>query len=50
MQIQQTLCPLPWELNAMDTIASIQVDIGGHPYFPNGSKWFSINVGNLLFL
>jgi hypothetical protein len=28
----------------------IQVDIGGHPPFPNGSKQFSDNFGNLLFL
>jgi hypothetical protein len=28
----------------------IQVDIGGHPPFPNGSKLFSGNFGNLLFL
>jgi hypothetical protein len=26
------------------------VDIGGHPPFPNGSKWFSSHFGNLLFL
>jgi hypothetical protein len=28
----------------------IQVDIDGHPPFPNGSKWLSSNFGNLLFL
>jgi len=28
----------------------IQVDIGGHPSFPNGSKQFSDHFGNLLFL
>jgi hypothetical protein len=28
----------------------IQVDIGGHPPFPNGSKRLSSNFGNLLFL
>jgi hypothetical protein len=28
----------------------IQVDIGGHPPFPIGSKQFSGNFGNLLFL
>jgi hypothetical protein len=28
----------------------IQVDIGGHPPFPTGSKQFSSNFGNLLFL
>jgi hypothetical protein len=28
----------------------IQVDIGGHPPFPTGSKHFSDNFGNLLFL
>jgi hypothetical protein len=28
----------------------IQVDIDGHPPFPTGSKMFSDNFGNLLFL
>jgi len=28
----------------------IQVDIGGHPPFPNGSRQFSCHFGNLLFL
>jgi hypothetical protein len=28
----------------------IQVDIGGHPPFPTGSKEFSNIFGNLLFL
>jgi hypothetical protein len=28
----------------------IQMDIGGHPPFPNRSKQFSDNFGNLLFL
>jgi hypothetical protein len=28
----------------------IQVDISGHPPFPTGSKHFSGNFGNLLFL
>jgi hypothetical protein len=28
----------------------IQVDIEGHPPFPNGSKQFSGHFGNLLFL
>jgi hypothetical protein len=28
----------------------IQVDIGGHPPFPAGSKQLSGNFGNLLFL
>jgi hypothetical protein len=28
----------------------IQMDIGGHPPFPTGSKQFSGNFGNLLFL
>jgi hypothetical protein len=28
----------------------IQVDIDGHPPFPTGSKPFSNNFGNLLFL
>jgi hypothetical protein len=31
-------------------IPLIQVDIGGHPPFPNGSKQFSGHFGNLLFL
>jgi hypothetical protein len=55
MQIQQTFFPLPRALNAMDTILPkegglIQVDIGCHPPFPTGSKQFSGNFGNLLFL
>jgi hypothetical protein len=28
----------------------IEVDIGGHPPFPTGSKQFSGNFGKLLFL
>jgi hypothetical protein len=28
----------------------IQVDIRGHPHFPNGSKQFSGHFGHLLFL
>ena len=28
----------------------IQMDIGGHPPFPTGSKQFSDNFGNLLCL
>jgi hypothetical protein len=28
----------------------IQVDIVGHPHFPNGSKQFFGHFGNLLFL
>ena len=32
------------------TIIVIQVDIGGHPPFLTGSKQFSGNFGNLLFL
>jgi hypothetical protein len=31
-------------------IDMIQVDIDGHPPFLTGSKWFSSNFGNLLFL
>jgi hypothetical protein len=31
-------------------IQMIQVDIGDHPPFPTGSKQFSSNFGNLLFL
>jgi hypothetical protein len=34
----------------MDGPALIQVDIGGHPPFPAGSKQPSGNFGNLLFL
>jgi hypothetical protein len=34
----------------MDNQELIQVDIGGHPPFPTGSKLFSGNFGNLLFL
>jgi hypothetical protein len=30
-------------------MAMIQMDIGGHPTFPTGSKQFSDNFGNLLF-
>ena len=33
-----------------ETEELIQVDIGGHPPFPIGSKQFSGNFGNLLFL
>jgi hypothetical protein len=36
-----------WEFAAAEVI---QVDIGGHPPFPTGSKQFSGNFGNLLFL
>jgi hypothetical protein len=32
------------------SVILIQVDIGGHPHFPNGSKQFSGHFGNLLFL
>jgi hypothetical protein len=31
-------------------IELIQMDIGGHPPFSTGSKQFSDNFGNLLFL
>jgi hypothetical protein len=31
-------------------VCMIQVDIGGHPPFPIGSKQFFGNFGNLLFL
>ena len=33
-----------------EVVKLIQVDIGGHPPFPNGSKRLSGNFGNLLFL
>jgi hypothetical protein len=55
MQIQQTLFPLPWHSMKWRPLLPkegglIQVDIGGHPPFPTGSKLFSGNFGNLLFL
>jgi hypothetical protein len=55
MQIQQTLFPLPensmqWGPLLPKEGGLIQVDIGGHPHFPIGSKQFSNNFGNLLFL
>jgi hypothetical protein len=55
MQIQQTLFPLPghstqWRPLLPKEGGLIQVDIGGHPPFPTGSKQFSGNFGNLLFL
>jgi hypothetical protein len=37
-------------LYVMKWLRLIQVDIGGHPPFPNGSKQFSGHFGNLLFL
>jgi hypothetical protein len=33
-----------------NVVVLIQVDIDGHPPFPNGSKQFSDHFGNLLFL
>jgi hypothetical protein len=55
MQIQQMLFPLPgnstqWRPLLPKEGGLIQVDIGGHPPFPTGSKLFSGNFGNLLFL
>jgi hypothetical protein len=53
IQIQQTLSPLPrgnstqWRPLLPKEGGLIQVDIGGHPPIPTGSKQF---VGNLLFL
>jgi hypothetical protein len=41
---------LPTTSLLMSTLVVIQVDIGGHPPFPNGSKQFSGHFGNLLFL
>jgi hypothetical protein len=38
------------EAYLLQFLAMIQVDIGGHPHFPNGSKQFSGHFGNLLFL
>jgi hypothetical protein len=35
---------------SLSHVMLIQVDIGGHPPFPNGSKRLSGNFGNLLFL
>jgi hypothetical protein len=37
-------------LKGLPTGVMIQVDIGGHPPFPNGSKHFFGHFGNLLFL
>jgi hypothetical protein len=37
-------------ISSFDIGCLIQVDIGGHPPFPNGSKQLSGNFGNLLFL
>jgi hypothetical protein len=46
-------CPTPythpWTLSPTGLFL-IQVDISGHPPFPTGSKQFSGNFGNLLFL
>ena len=44
------LPPNPTGLFCMFSCQLIQVDIGGHPPFPNGSKRLSGNFGNLLFL
>jgi hypothetical protein len=41
---------MPWRTLLPKEGVLIQVDIGGHPPFPNGSKQFSGNFGNLLFL
>jgi hypothetical protein len=41
---------LGWEKHVGNEGLLIQVDISGHPPFPNGSKQFSGNFGNLLFL
>jgi hypothetical protein len=54
-QIQQKFPHLMGDLNTMETILPkegglIHMDIGGHPPFPIGSKQFSGNFGNLLFL
>jgi hypothetical protein len=40
----------PSSLFACSFYHLIQVDIGGHPPLPTGSKQFSGNFGNLLFL
>ena len=55
--IFSTICPKGEQKDTAATTASakapsiqIQVDIGGHPPFPVGSKQFSDNFGNLLFL
>jgi hypothetical protein len=55
MQIQQTFSLSPghstqWRPFLPKEGGLIQVDIGGHPPFPTGSKQFSGNFGNLLFL
>jgi hypothetical protein len=41
MQIQQTIFPLPQELNAMETIASKggRIDPGGYRWPPTFSNW-----------
>jgi hypothetical protein len=41
-----------WRIHQTDvkTTFLIHVDIGGHPPFPIGSRRFSGNFGNLLFL
>ena len=49
LEAMTEFCPLTWcHSRALSSL--IQVDIGGHPPFPTGSKQFSGNFGNLLFL
>jgi hypothetical protein len=41
---------IPIQIHIQSHIQMIQVDISGHPPSPTGSKQFSGNFGNLLFL
>jgi hypothetical protein len=55
MQIEQTFFALPgnsmkWRPLIHKERGLIEVDIDDHPPFPTGSKQFSGNFGNLLFL
>jgi hypothetical protein len=48
--LRTKVLPLHLYLSDESVLKLIQVDIGGHPPFPNGSKQFSGHFGNLLFL
>jgi hypothetical protein len=41
---------MQWRLFLPKDVGLVQVDIGGHPPFPTGSKQFSGYFCNLLFL
>jgi hypothetical protein len=41
---------IPVDFYGVCNMEEIHMDIGGHPPFPTGSKHFSDNFGNLLFL